>query len=178
MGSSQLSRPLPADTLVPPSGAGAAALGTEIKSRALEVAQIVLERWVKQHPDPSGSAHNQVHRDILRTTKLASITLGHFLVTGQFPTAKERDALAAPGKAPMRETIGLDDLTKLYLSWRDVACEKLESYARQLEVDMASLEAATSPSLPYGWDSITPAAEAPSKWTHRSVSPVRRSTTS
>ena len=117
-------------------------LGTEIESRALEVAQTVLERWMKQHPEPSGSAQIQVHRDILRTTELASITLGHFLVTGQFPTARERDTLAAPGKAPLRETIGLDDLAKLYLSWRDVACETLEALARQLDVDADALETA------------------------------------
>jgi diguanylate cyclase (GGDEF)-like protein len=128
--------------LPPPGGLGAAALGAEIESRALEVAQTVLDRWVQQHPEPGGSAHLQVHRDILRTTELASITLGHFLVTGQFPTAKERDTLAAPGKAPLRETIDLDDLAKLYLSWRDVACENLESYARRLEVDVDALEAA------------------------------------
>src|SRR5579863_6237663 len=135
-------RPLAAVTPVPPYGAGAAALGTEIESRALEVAQTVLERWTKQHPEPSGSSHIQVHRDILRTTELASITLGHFLVTGQFPTPKERDTLAAPGKAPLRETIGLDDLAKLYLSWRDVACEMLEGLARQLDVDADALESA------------------------------------
>ncbi len=106
------------------------------------MAQTVLERWLKQHPEPSGSAQTQVHRDILRTTELATITLGHYLVTGQFPTAKERDALAAPGKAPVRETIDLDDLTKLYFSWRDVACETLEGLAHQLEVDAAALETA------------------------------------
>jgi diguanylate cyclase (GGDEF)-like protein len=128
--------------LAAPGADGVTRLGTEIESRALEVAQTVLERWLKQHPEPSGSAQIQVHRDILRTTELASITLGHFLVTGQFPTAKERDTLAAPGKAPLRETIGLDDLAKLYLSWRDVACETLEALARQLEVDADALERA------------------------------------
>ena len=142
MAFSRLSRTLAEAPLLPPGGGGAAALGTEIESRALEVAQTVLERWLKQHPEPSGTAQIQVHRDILRTTELASITLGHFLVTGQFPTAKERDALAAPGKAPLRETIGLDDLAKLYLSWRDVACETLEGYARELGVAADALETA------------------------------------
>ncbi len=109
-------------------------LGREIESRAGEVAQGVLERWLKQHPEPGGSVHTQVHRDILRITELATISLGHFLVSGQFPTAKERDALASPGKAPVRETIALDDLTKLYFWWRDVACETLEGLAGQLGV--------------------------------------------
>jgi diguanylate cyclase (GGDEF)-like protein len=95
-----------------------------------------------QHPESSGPEQIQVHQDILRTTELATITLGHYLVTGQLPTAKERDALAAPGKAPVRETIALDELTKLYFSWRDVACETLEGLAHQLKVDGAALEMA------------------------------------
>jgi diguanylate cyclase (GGDEF)-like protein len=118
------------------------ALGTEIESRAKEVAQTVLERWVQQHPEQKGSVQSEVHRDILRTTELATFTLGRYLATGQFPTAEERDALAAPGKAPVRETIALDDLTKLYFSWRDVACERLERLAHQLNVDDAALEIA------------------------------------
>jgi len=129
---------------VSPCDAGAAALGTEIECRAEEVAQTVLERWLIQHPEPSGPAPTQVHRDILRTTEMATIALGHFLATGQFPTAQDREALAAPGKAPLRDTIGLDDLAKLYFSWRDVACEKLEVLARQLKVDAAALETAKS----------------------------------
>jgi diguanylate cyclase (GGDEF)-like protein len=97
---------------------------------------------LQQHPEPKGSAQTEVHRDILRTTELATFTLGRYLATGQFPTAKERDALAAPGKAPVRETVALDDLTKLYFSWRDVACERLEGLAIRLNVDAGALEMA------------------------------------
>ena len=55
-------------------------------------------------------------------------------------------------------------------SW---ACSSNSSSRR-----IASLEEATSPSLPAGEASITPAAETPSRLTHRSASPVSKSTTS
>ena len=55
-------------------------------------------------------------------------------------------------------------------SW---ACSSNSSSRR-----IASLEEATSPRLPAGEASITPAAETPSRLTHRSATPVSKSTTS
>ncbi len=125
-----------------PLGRGPAALGRELVSKPTIIAHTVLERWRNQHGESENDANDQVYQDIVRTTEVATVALGHYLTTGEFPSAKERATLAAPGKAPLRETIGLDDLTKLYFSWRDVACERLGELALDLGVDGADVEMA------------------------------------
>ena len=125
-----------------PLGQGAAILGRELESNPGSVASTVLERWREGHRSNETDAYKQVHQDIIRTTEVATVALGRYLTTGQFPSVEERATLVAPGKAPLRETIGLDDLTKLYFSWRDIACEKLGELASDLGVGSSDLELA------------------------------------
>ena len=119
-----------------------AALGEQVLAHADEIAGAVLDWWQARHPGSKRSSDLQVREDILRTTTLGASTLGRFLVTGQLPSPKERDDMAAPGRAPLHDTISIGELTKLYLAWRDITCEKLALYAAELGVSKHALRSA------------------------------------
>jgi diguanylate cyclase (GGDEF)-like protein len=119
-----------------------AVLGEYVQAHSEEIARAVLDWWIARHPESKRSSDVRVHEDILRTNRLGAKTLGRFLVTGQLPTAKERDDIAAPGEAPLHDTISIGDLTKLYLAWRDITCERLATYASQVGVSKTALRSA------------------------------------
>jgi diguanylate cyclase (GGDEF)-like protein len=119
-----------------------AILGEHLQAHSKEVARAVLDWWLARHPDSKRSSDLEVREDILRTTCLGASTLGRFLVTGQLPSPQERDDIAAPGSAPLHDTISIGELTKLYLAWRDITCEKLAIYASQLGVSRQTLRSA------------------------------------
>jgi diguanylate cyclase (GGDEF)-like protein len=107
-------------------------LGHEVQTRAAEIAATVLQWWDSRHPRSSRATDAQIRDDILRTTELGATTLGRFLVTRKLPSERERDTIAAPGKAPLHDTISIGELTKLYLVWRDVTYEKLGLWGHDL----------------------------------------------
>ena len=119
-----------------------AILGEHVQASANEIAMAVLDWWIARHPEEKRASDARVREDILRTTRLGAAALGRFLVTGQLPTAKDRDDLAAPGEAPLHDTISIGDLTKLYLAWRDITCEKLALYASRFEMSEETLRSA------------------------------------
>lgn len=119
-----------------------ALLGEHVQAHSKDVAHAVLEWWIARHPESKRSSDAQVRDDILRTTCLGATALGRFLVTGELPSAKERTDLATPGEAPLHDTISIGELTKLYLAWRDITCEKLALYASQLGVSEGALRSA------------------------------------
>ncbi|HVA73596.1 MAG TPA: EAL domain-containing protein [Acidimicrobiales bacterium] len=119
-----------------------ALLGERLQAHSKEVANAVLDWWLARHPESKRTSDMHVRDDILRTTCLGATTLGRFLVTGQLPSSKERDDMAAPGAAPLHDTISIGELTKLYLAWRDITCERLALYATQLGVGKEALRSA------------------------------------
>lgn len=119
-----------------------ALLGEHLQAHSGDVAHAVLDWWLARHPESKRASDLRVRDDILRTTCLGATTLGRFLVTGQLPSSKERDDMAAPGEAPLHDTISIGELTKLYLAWRDITCERLALYASQLGISKGALRSA------------------------------------
>jgi len=124
----------------PPSSARVD-LGEALFARAGDVAQKVLRRWrgIERTTAPSS---DDVLRDIARTTELATITVAQYLTTGSFPTAEQAKSLAATGKAPLRDTISLKELTRLYLFWRDATIELVLEEAARLGTERAMIDEA------------------------------------
>ena len=102
----------------------------------------VLDWWLARHPEAGRSSDTQVRDDIVRTTSLGAKALGRFMVTGELPSIQERDDMAAPGVAPLHDTISIGELTKLYLVWRDITCQKLAVYAAELGISRETLRSA------------------------------------
>ena len=117
-------------------------LGEYVNCHAEEIAQAVLDWWLARHPESKRSSDIRVREDILRTTGLGAKALGEFLVTGKLPSSKARHDLAAPGSAPLHDTISIGELTKLYLAWRDITCQRLAIYASQLGLSKQALRTA------------------------------------
>jgi diguanylate cyclase (GGDEF)-like protein len=121
----------PADPLV--------AVGEALHARARDVAGTVLARWRRQQAAPVDPA---IARDIVRTNEVATIAVSRFLTTGSLPTHEQAKTLSAPGKAPLRNTISLEELTRLYFLWRDVTIEVVREIAADLGVDGPTVEQA------------------------------------
>jgi diguanylate cyclase (GGDEF)-like protein len=117
-------------------------LGEALFPRAGDVAQVVLRRWQERRGGPVVSEED-VYRDIVRTTELATITVARFLTTGSPATAEQANVLAATGKAPLHDTISLAELTRLYLFWRDATTEIVLEEAARLGTDRDTIEQAT-----------------------------------
>ena len=117
-------------------------LGEHVQLHAGEIARAVLDWWLARHPESKRASDIRVREDILRTTNLGASALGQFLVTGQLPSSKERHDLAAPGSAPLHDTISIGELTKLYLAWRDITCQRLVIYASELGLSKQALRTA------------------------------------
>ncbi|HEV7526573.1 MAG TPA: EAL domain-containing protein [Acidimicrobiia bacterium] len=124
-----------------PVGNARKELGQALFGRAEDVASTVLRRWEKMK-GADFAAHEDVNRDIARTTHLATITVAQFLTTGSFPTAEQAKELAATGKAPLRNTVSLKELTRLYLYWRDATIAIVLEETGRLGSDRATIDEA------------------------------------
>ena len=82
-------------------------LGGEVQARAREIAAAVLQWWDGRRHHSARGSDEQIREDIVRTTELGAATLGRFLVTHKLPSDEERETMAAPGKAPLHDTIGV-----------------------------------------------------------------------
>jgi diguanylate cyclase (GGDEF)-like protein len=123
-------------------------LGEALFPRTGDVAREVVRRWKDLKARTAGSevdseeSDEDVYRDIVRTTELATNTVAQFLTTGSFPTPEQAKALAATGKAPLRNTISLQELTRLYLYWRDATIQIVVEEATRLGTERATLDEA------------------------------------
>ncbi|HET9078764.1 MAG TPA: EAL domain-containing protein [Acidimicrobiales bacterium] len=120
---------------------GRARLGAELQRHADRIAASVLEWWLANRPDPS-PPDPVVTDDILRVSRLGAMAIGRFLISGELPGDDERATISSPAVAALHDRVPLDELTKLYLANRDITCRELAGFARQLDVDGASLRAA------------------------------------
>ena len=138
---------------VPPVGPGSA-LGSALAGRIDDISQRVLAMWSKRSPSAAAAATTRVEGDILRTTSLSTSALVEYLLHGETQSREQARAIAATGKAPLRDTIALAELTKLYLYWREITIATLTEEARrnaigehQLEYALAVVRAASDRSV-------------------------------
>jgi diguanylate cyclase (GGDEF)-like protein len=122
-------------------GAGAARaervlLGEVLQARCCDVADAVLLRWQR---GAGAGASDEVRRDVLRTAALSTETVAQFLITGARPTEERSDVLSATGKAPVRDTISLKELMRLFLYWRDIMLDVVAEEVTRLGSDEATL---------------------------------------
>ena len=121
---------------------GLVALGRDLISDAPIIARQVrdrCERFVGTYPD---GARDMIRDVIVRLCTLATATTGHFIATGETASPAAWKQIAAPGRASADEQISLADITKLYLSWRDVTLEAVRATASRAAIDAGSLAAA------------------------------------
>ncbi|HEY1738523.1 MAG TPA: hypothetical protein VGI86_07425, partial [Acidimicrobiia bacterium] len=111
------------------------ALGLALERRAAQIPQAVLAAWHRGSPAVEAAADVRVHDDILRTTELSTLAVAHYLSDGEAQTEEQARALAATGRAPLRDTIALAELTKLYLYWRDTTIAVLTEEADSAGID-------------------------------------------
>jgi diguanylate cyclase (GGDEF)-like protein len=113
-----------------------ASLGRALQARACDVADEVLRRWQQ---GVGAGATDEVCRDVLRTAALSTETVSQFLITGARPTEERSDVLSATGKAPVRDTIALKELMRLFLFWRDIMLDVVVQEVARLGSDEATL---------------------------------------
>src|ERR1700724_3825507 len=126
---------------MPPLGAEQRALadrttlGFALERRAAQIPQAVLGAWHRRSPAVAAAADERVRDDILRTTELSTLAVAHYLTDGQSQSEEQARAIATTGKAPLRDTITLVELTKLYLYWRDTTIAVLTEEADAAAID-------------------------------------------
>ncbi|HEY3833649.1 MAG TPA: GGDEF domain-containing protein [Acidimicrobiia bacterium] len=110
-------------------------LGFALERRAAQIPHAVLGEWHRRSPAVAASADARVHDDILRTTEMSTLAVAHYLTDGESQTEAQARALATTGKAPLRDTITLAEVTKLYLYWRDTTIAVLTEEADAAGID-------------------------------------------
>ena len=88
----------------------------------------------------ASAADARVEEDILRTTSLSTSALVEYLLHGELQSREQASAIAATGKAPLRDTIALAELTKLYLYWREITIVTLTEEARRHRIGEHELD--------------------------------------
>jgi diguanylate cyclase (GGDEF)-like protein len=117
-----------------------APLGHALHERVEEISHTILSMWQERCPRSAASADRRVKEDILRTTRRATTAVTSYFMQGANQTPEQKRAEAAAGKAPLRETISLTDLTKLYLYWRDATIGALREEALRLGLDRSTTD--------------------------------------
>jgi diguanylate cyclase (GGDEF)-like protein len=137
---------------VTPIGAGG--LGSALAGRVDDISQRVLAMWRARSPQAAAAASARVESDILWATTMSTSALVEYLLHGEAQSREQANAIAATGKAPLRDTIALAELTKLYLYWREVTIAALSEEARgndigerQLDYALAVVRAASDRSI-------------------------------
>jgi diguanylate cyclase (GGDEF)-like protein len=125
-----------------PQVAPQVALGHALHARVDEIAHRVLMMWEERCSVTAACAGDRVKEDIIRSTQQATIAITSYLIHGARQTPEQKRAEAASGKAPLRDTISLTDLTKLYLYWRDATVEVVRAEAIRLGSPRSTADAA------------------------------------
>jgi diguanylate cyclase (GGDEF)-like protein len=120
---------------------GQVALGHALDERRAEISCAIVRLWKERCPAAT-SCDARVTEDIVRTTQTATAAITAYLIHGAQQTPEQKRVEAATGKAPLRESISLTDLTKLYMFWRDTTIDVLRQEARRLGSDRHVTEAA------------------------------------
>jgi diguanylate cyclase (GGDEF)-like protein len=115
-------------------------LGSALAGRADEISQRVLQMWRDRSPAAASVATPRVQDDIVWATSMSTGALVDYLVHGESQTREQARAIAATGKAPLRDTIALAELTKLYLYWREITIATLTEEACRLRIEGNELD--------------------------------------
>ena len=118
------------------------ALGRALHAHVDDIARQVLATWDSRCSTSAALAGDRVREDIVRSTQAATLAVTSYLMHGQVQTPEQRHTEASYGKAPLRETISLTDLTKLYFYWRDATIAVVRAEALRLGIGSATTEAA------------------------------------
>jgi diguanylate cyclase (GGDEF)-like protein len=130
-----------AQSAAPAETGPAPLLGRILQEGITEISRHIVERWKERaQPAASGTVHADVERDIVRATEAGTFAVASYLMTGQPVTREQSEVWDATGKAPVRETITLSELTKIYLVWRQEVSRVVRGAAAAHDVDDASLE--------------------------------------
>jgi diguanylate cyclase (GGDEF)-like protein len=116
------------------------ALGRAIHAHRDEISRAVVSRWEQRCPEAAARGGERVKHDIMQATLAATAAVTRYLVDGATQTPEQKRAEAATGKAPLRETMSLADLTKLYLYWRDSTVDVVRDEAARLGLDQPATE--------------------------------------
>jgi diguanylate cyclase (GGDEF)-like protein len=122
------------DTVSAPETAGArpgSLLGSALAGEVDEISRRVLAMWRDRSPVAASAATPRVMEDIGWTTSASTSALVEYLLHGEAQSREQARAIAATGKAPLRDTIALAELTKLYLYWREITIATLIEHAQQ-----------------------------------------------
>ena len=109
-------------------------LGQALEARMHEISRCVLETWHQRAPEAAASADLRVKNDILKTTEFSTGLISNYLLHGEVQNEDQARWIAATGKAPLRDTIALADLTKLYLYWRDTMIATISAECTRLGI--------------------------------------------
>jgi diguanylate cyclase (GGDEF)-like protein len=115
-------------------------LGSSLACRVDEISQRVLQMWRERSPAAASAATPRVEEDILWTTSLSTGALVEYFLHGESQSREQARAIAATGKAPLRDTIALAELTKLYLYWREITIATLTDEACRHRTDEGELD--------------------------------------
>ncbi len=120
---------------------GLAALGHALEARGAEISCTIVGLWQQRCTDATGTDH-RIKDDIARTTQAATNALTAYFTRGALQTPEQKRSEAKTGKAALRESISLADLTKLYMYWRETTIDVLRSEGRRLGLEQATTDEA------------------------------------
>jgi diguanylate cyclase (GGDEF)-like protein len=118
------------------------ALGYALHAHVDEIAHQVLMTWEERCSVTAAGAGDRVRDDIIRSTRQATVAITSYMIRRELQTAEQKRAEAASGKAPLRDTISLTDLTKLYLYWRDATIDVVRAEGLRLGSPRSTVDAA------------------------------------
>jgi diguanylate cyclase (GGDEF)-like protein len=117
-------------------------LGHALKERGEEVSRSIVELWEQRCSYAAAHAGPAVKHDIVRTTHAATTAIVTYLIEGTQQTDEQKRIEASTGKAPLRDSISLADLTKLYLFWRDATLAVIRQEAQRLGLARSAVDEA------------------------------------
>jgi diguanylate cyclase (GGDEF)-like protein len=129
----------PTERSVPENGPSPT-LGAVLREQAPEITAYIL-RWWHGHAAPprSRAGYEEIERDIVRAIQAGTFAVADYLTTGEPVTRDQSEVWEATGEAPLKETISLSELTKMYLLWRQEVTRLVREVAPRLDVQDAAL---------------------------------------
>jgi len=109
-------------------------LGQALEARVHDISGRVLDTWHQRAPEAAAAADLRVKEDVVRMTEFSTLLVSNYLLHGVAQSEDQAQWLASSGKAPLRDTIALADLTKLYLYWRDSMIETISAESSRLGI--------------------------------------------
>ena len=103
----------------------------------------VVASWSERRT-PSDIPYADVVAVITQTCSLGTELVGRYLATSEGALPQEAKQLADLGKLTMEHGFALTDITKTFLTWRDVTVRVLIEERKRLDVDRSVLAEATS----------------------------------